>query len=144
MASYCSVSLDVAYGGRAMDLLTPAGMGFPCSAECASFCKDCQKTIIYYRWVIICLRRGTSTWDQHRLALLTLLKLEPNSMGLLAPVCSTMGFLASSVTQRTFMLPLGDISKMTVQQGNLLAIRCLASVNHYESVPYLPHSPSKK
>jgi len=32
MASYCSVSLDVAYGGRAMDLLTPAGMGLPYSA----------------------------------------------------------------------------------------------------------------
>ncbi len=28
LASYCGVSLDLAYGGKAMDLLTPPGMAF--------------------------------------------------------------------------------------------------------------------
>ena len=64
-----------------------------------------------------------------RLALLTTLKLEPNSIGVLAPVCSSMGFLASSLTQRSFTLPLGDIRKIPVAQGNLLACRYLDS-NH--------------
>ncbi|CAL1146409.1 unnamed protein product [Cladocopium goreaui] len=46
--------------------------------------------------------------------MLAILKLEPSSLGVLAPVCSSMGFLASSVTKRCCMMPLGDISKMTV------------------------------
>jgi len=29
LASYKGVSLDIAFGGRAMDLTTPAGMGYP-------------------------------------------------------------------------------------------------------------------
>ncbi len=60
---------------------------------------------------------------QLRLALLAVLKLEPGSLGVLAPVCSTMGFLASSVTKRNCMLPLGDLSKLSVADGNLLAFR---------------------
>lgn len=63
-----------------------------------------------------------------RLALLTLLKLQPDSLGILAPVCSSMGFLASSVTLRNCMLPLGDTSKMSVAQGNLMACRWLGSL----------------
>ena len=63
-----------------------------------------------------------------RLALFTLLRLEPDSLGVLAPVCSSMGFLASSVTRRNCMLPLGDTSKMSVSEGNLLACRWLGSL----------------
>ena len=66
-----------------------------------------------------------------RLALLTILKLEPSSLGVLAPVCSSMGFLASSVTQRCFTLPLGDTRKISVAQGNLLACRYLDSNHPY-------------
>ena len=58
-----------------------------------------------------------------RLAILAVLRLEPDSLGILAPVCSSMGFLASSISLRSFMLPLGDEEKSFVQVGNLLAIR---------------------
>ena len=60
-----------------------------------------------------------------RLALLAVLKLEPESLGILAPVCSSMGWLAASQSKRNFMLPLGDPSKSFVQDGNMLAIRSL-------------------
>lgn len=59
------------------------------------------------------------------LAMLTILKLQPDSLGVLAPVCSSMGFLASSVTLRNQMFPLGDLSKLSVQNGNLLACRSI-------------------
>ena len=73
-----------------------------------------------------------SLWCQPvRLALLSILKLEPDSLGVLAPVCSSMGFLASSLTQRSFILPLGDIRKLPVAQGNLLACRYLDSNHPY-------------
>lgn len=60
-----------------------------------------------------------------RLALLAVLRLEPGSLGILAPVCSSMGWLAASQSKRNFMLPLGDPSKGFVQEGNMLAIRSL-------------------
>lgn len=60
---------------------------------------------------------------QLRLALLAALKLEPGSLAVLAPVCSSMGFLASSVTKRNCMVPLGDPSVLSVAEGNLLAFR---------------------
>ena len=58
-----------------------------------------------------------------RLAILTVLRLEPNSLGILAPVCSSMGFLAASLAKRSFICPLGDCSKGFVTSGNLLALR---------------------
>ena len=64
-----------------------------------------------------------------RLAMLTVLKLEPDGLGVLAPVCSSMGFLASSVTLRNSMCPLGDSSKLSVKNGNLLACRYLDGIN---------------
>ena len=64
--------------------------------------------------------------------MLTVLKLEPNSIGVLAPVCSSMGFLVSSVTLRSSMLPLGDLSKLSVKDGNLLACRYLDGINTFD------------
>ena len=58
-----------------------------------------------------------------RLAVLTVLRLEPNSLGILAPVCSSMGFLAASLSKRSFICPLGDRSQGFVSSGNLLALR---------------------
>eukprot|EP00435_Cladocopium_sp_Y103_P027134 s270_g6.t1 len=51
------------------------------------------------------------------LAILAILRLEPDSLGILAPVCSSMGFLASSISLRSFMLPLGDPEKEFVKVG---------------------------
>ena len=58
-----------------------------------------------------------------RLALVGVLKLQARSLGLLAPVCSSMGFLAASQTKRSFIVPLGDFGNPHVFSGNLLAIR---------------------
>ena len=60
-----------------------------------------------------------------RLALLACLRLEPGSVGVLAPVCSSMGFLTASQFLRNMMAPLGDSSRTWVESGNLLAIRYL-------------------
>ena len=93
------VSCDVLYGGRAMDLTTPAGMA--CTA------KRINAPIFL------------------RLALTCCLRLQPASLGILAPVCSSMGFLTASQTMRSFMIPLGQSKFEMVRTGNLLAIRQL-------------------
>ena len=67
-----------------------------------------------------------------RLALVGVLKLKPRSLGLLAPVCSSMGFLAASQTKRSFIVPLGDLGNPHVFSGNLLAIR--PDVIHLETL----------
>ena len=63
-----------------------------------------------------------------RLALTAVLRLLPKSMGVLAPVCSSMGYLASSQSKRCFVQPLGDCSKGFVASGNLLAARRLVCI----------------
>ena len=70
-----------------------------------------------------------------RLAILAVLRLEPQSLGLLAPVCSSMGWLVSSLTKRSFVCPLGDPSVDFVAGGNLLALRPLSMVS--ESIIFL-------
>ena len=67
----------------------------------------------------------------YRLALLTVLKLAPQSVGVLAPVCSSMGVLASGSTGRSFVLPLGRPDVMSVELGNLLALRPLVSARRH-------------
>lgn len=79
-------SMDLDYGGRAMDLSTDVGMA---------------------------------------LALVGVLKLQARSLGLLAPVCYSMGFLAASQTKRSFIVPLGDLGNPHVFSGNLLAVRAI-------------------
>ena len=64
-----------------------------------------------------------------RLAILAVLRLEPQSLGLLAPVCSSMGWLVSSLSKRSFVCPLGDPSVDFVSAGNLLALRPLSMVS---------------
>lgn len=64
--------------------------------------------------------------------MLTVLKLQPDALGVLAPVCSSMGFLALSVTLRNSMFPLGDLSKLSVKNGNLLACRYLDCINMFD------------
>lgn len=86
LAKFPGISCDVDYGGKAMDLLTPAGMG---------------------------------------LAILSVLRLQPGSLGVLAPVCSSMGFLTASQTNRSFFCPLGSSEFGWVQTGNILAIRSI-------------------
>lgn len=58
-----------------------------------------------------------------RLALLVVLRMKPQSIGVLAPICSSMGVLASGTTQRSFISPLGRTDLVGVDTGNLLAIR---------------------
>ena len=172
LSSYAGVSLDVIYGGGAMDLLSPAGMAFlspvwkgcfphrnififvgvqsyfssmlgppecrnqPCIANQTSIVPTEQgfKNNSWSNSIFLTMECKKKTRGQeqgqrrvwnYRLALLAVLKLEPDALGILAPVCSSMGFLVSSVTSRNFMLPLGDTSKLTVSQGNLLACRYL-------------------
>ena len=49
--------------------------------------------------------------------------MKPQSIGVLAPICSSMGVLASGTTQRSFISPLGRTDLVGVDTGNLLAIR---------------------
>ena len=75
-----------------------------------------------------------------RLAILAVLRLEPRSLGLLAPVCGSMGWLVSSVSKRSFVCPLGDQSVDFVSSGNLLALRPLSVVsgrNAFDPMPKL-------
>ena len=69
-----------------------------------------------------------------RLAITVLLRLQPGSLVLLAPVCSSFSDCCHSQAQRSVVLPLGDARFDWVTVGNLLANRTLAclffSVRH--------------
>ena len=54
-----------------------------------------------------------------------MLRLQPGSLGILAPVCSSMGFLTASQSDRSFFLPLGTERFDWVVHGNILALRFL-------------------
>ena len=58
-----------------------------------------------------------------RLAILGVLKLHPNSLCLMAPVCSSFSWMCSAQSQREWYCPLGDESREAVRVGNLLANR---------------------
>ena len=58
-----------------------------------------------------------------RLAISVVLRLRPQSLVLLAPVCSTMGTLARAHTKRCFILPLGDETREDVSASNLMTLR---------------------
>lgn len=64
-----------------------------------------------------------------RLAIMAILRLEPGSLGILAPVCSSMGFLTASQSMRSFVQPLGVSHFDWVRNGNILAVRPLL-LNH--------------
>jgi hypothetical protein len=130
------VSCDYIFGGKAMDLLTPAGMS-PSSSnggfllmimivcEYGWHAHICHWDSLSAPSILLPFQCASSLGPSLalRLAILAVLRLEPDSLGILAPVCSSMGFLASSISLRSFMLPLGDAEKDFVQVGNLLAIR---------------------
>lgn len=69
-------------------------------------------------------------FDRARLAILAVLRLQPGSLGVLAPVCSSMGFLTSSQSNRSFVLPLGSSQFSWVDDGNILAVRLLSMHVH--------------
>ena len=118
-----------------MDLLKPAGMAFlDLMLHVYVFCHlyyDAIGIYIKYIYIAYIYRFSFLLPRIYRLALLAVLKLEPNSLGVLAPVCSSMGFLASSTTLRTSMLPLGDTSRCHVEVGNVLAFRFIGCTTKF-------------
>ena len=58
-----------------------------------------------------------------RCAILAILQLHPQSLVLLAPVCSGFSFMSSSQAQRFWYAPLGDESYAWVKSGNVMACR---------------------
>ena len=114
MAGYVGVNLDVELGGKAMDLLTPSGMArLLWQLIYANICKSKR----------VCISKSVP-YD-FRLALLSVLRLRPSALGILAPVCSSMGFLAASQSKRSFICPLGSSDYDWLKTGNILAIRHL-------------------
>ncbi|CAE7198291.1 unnamed protein product, partial [Symbiodinium sp. KB8] len=59
------------------------------------------------------------------LALLTVLRLERGSLGVLAPVCSSFGFLCASQSGRCFERPKGHEHVKWVGDSNIMAARTL-------------------
>ena len=64
-----------------------------------------------------------------RLALLSVLRLERGSLGVLAPVCSSFGFLCASQSGRSFERPKGFEDVKWVGDSNLMAARTLDSLD---------------
>ena len=56
-----------------------------------------------------------------RLALLSVLRLERGSLGVLAPVCSSFGFLCASQSGRCFERPKGFEDVKWVGDSNMMA-----------------------
>ena len=65
-----------------------------------------------------------------RLAILGVLKLHPNSLCLMAPVCSSFSWMCSSQSKREWYCPLGDVTRDSVRVGNLLANRWAWGEHH--------------
>ena len=82
-------------------------------------------------------QKGTPLWSfwvcislvKLRLAILAILKLRPQSLGVLAPVCSSMGFLCVSQSGRCFENPLGNLSVPWVSSSNCMAARLLKLIH---------------
>ena len=104
-----AVSLDVDYGGRYMDIMTPPGMA----------CFVCSCTIS------VCLAACgvSSNQSAMRLAVAAVLQLQPHGVAILAPVCSSLSDMCVSVSKRAWYCPLGDTSRDFVRRGNLMAHR---------------------
>lgn len=58
-----------------------------------------------------------------RIAVLSILRLHPNSLVILAPVCSSFSFMCSSQAMRFFYNPEGDESIGWVKAANVMANR---------------------
>ena len=64
-----------------------------------------------------------------RLVLCAVLRMEPDGLLILAPVCSSFSDMCQAVAKRSIVTPFGDTSREFVVTGNLLAHR--PEVLHY-------------
>ena len=55
--------------------------------------------------------------------MLAILRLRPNSVVIMAPVCSGFSFMCSSQSARYFWCPLGDETKPWVKASNVMSVR---------------------
>ena len=109
------VSLDINFPGKAMDILTDSGMGIlDLFCRYVIFCMVCCCATLYGKVRI-----------KLRLALLAVLRLRPGSLGVLAPVCSSFGFLCTAQSGRSFVRPKGFETVDWVASGNKMAARLL-------------------
>ena len=59
--------------------------------------------------------------------MLAVLRLRGKALGVLAPVCSSFGFLCVSQSRRCFEMPKGDLNVHWVASSNMMAARTLAA-----------------
>ena len=70
-----------------------------------------------------CYHLYTTACFLSRCALLSLLKLHPKSLVILAPVCSSFSYMCTSQSGRSYFFPLGDESVLWVKEGNVMCCR---------------------
>lgn len=122
------LSFDHNYGGRYNDFFQPAGFAFLEG-------KSVQK-IVFAEFLFVWVNRVhcflalsskmgfTNSYDL-RLAILAVLRLQPCSLVILAPVCSGFSYMCSSQAKRFWFDPLGDETYEWVKCGNLMANRVI-------------------
>ena len=77
--------------------------------------------IYIYRYAHVCqLYGGYMRTCLHRFALMSILRLHPGSLVVLAPVCSSFSYMCSSQSKRAFYWPQGDESISWVRCGNIM------------------------
>lgn len=110
------VNFDYEYGGRYNDIFEPAG--FTCHGKRVEY-----KLLVNTCCVLWFKVWYMNTFEPFRCAILSLLRLHPCSLVVLAPVCSGFSFMRSSQSMRTFFCPLGDESRAWVKAGNVMSVR---------------------
>lgn len=126
---FTGLSFDNRYGGRYNNIFEPAG--FACLGDGVSspFCwavkkESSQESKIKMPCLLpaCCFSRYNACFKL-RCAVLAILRLHPNSLVILAPVCSGFSFMCSSLAQRFFWCPEGVESLRWVRAGNIMANR---------------------
>ena len=114
------IALDYSYGGRFNNIFEPAGFASLAQFIHQFFVETLRKLscsqgplkmlIFFLGWAL-------------RLAILAILRLHPNGLIILAPVCSSMSFMCCSQAERFWYSPLGNEKLHWVKAGNVMSCR---------------------
>lgn len=111
------IQFDQQYGGRYNNIFEPAGFARLCRNHVV-LCAVYMYAHCIYK---MCLRMVSEIIL--RCAVLSILRLFPGSLVVLAPVCSSFSYMCSSQSARVFFMPEGNESIWWVKEGNVMSCR---------------------
>ena len=112
-SGFCGIQFDQDFGGRFNNIFEPAGFARLCCNHWSSWM--CMLSVNTFCLLLVS--------PFLRCAVLSILRLFPGSLVILAPVCSSFSYMCSSQSRRLFYMPEGDESFSWVKEGNVMSCR---------------------